>query len=90
LASSGTTTPCYWTLRVTDLSVSGDWVYAFGKAGDVFVTGDGNRDNKIEIGEVRNGNMWLPDASGNGTYGAGDITHVFGKERDVQVTGKWS
>ena len=88
--SSGTTTPCYWTLRVTDLSVSGDLVYAFGKAGDVFVTGDWNLDNKIEIGEVRNGNMWLPDASVNGTYGAGDSTCVFGKEWDVYVSGKWS
>lgn len=49
---------------------AGDLTYIFGKAGDVFVTGDGNSDSKTEIGVVRNSNTWLLDASGNGAYGA--------------------
>ena len=53
---------------------AGDVSYSFGKAGDVFVAGDWNSDNKTEIGVVRNNNTWLLDASGNGVYGAGDLS----------------
>jgi len=68
---------------------AGDLSYVFGKAGDVYVTGDWNTDGKTEIGVVRNGNTWLLDASGNGAYGAGDLSYVFGKAGDKYVTGKW-
>ena len=57
--------------------------YTFGKAGDVYVTGDWNNDGKTEIGVVRNNNTWLLDASGNGAYGAGDLAYTFGKAGDV-------
>ena len=43
---------------------AGDLAYVFGKAGDVYITGDWNNDGKTEIGVVRNGNTWLLDASG--------------------------
>ena len=68
----------------------GDLTYVFGKAGDVYVTGDWNNDGKTGIGVVRNGNTWLLDASGNGLYGAGDLTYVFGKAGDKYLTGKWN
>jgi len=69
---------------------AGDLSYVFGKAGDVYVTGDWNTDGKTEIGVVRNNNTWLLDASGNGAYGAGDLSYVFGKAGDVYVTGDWN
>jgi len=69
---------------------AGDLSYVFGKAGDVYVTGDWNTDGKTKIGVVRNSNTWLLDASGNGAYGAGDLTYVFGKAGDVFVTGDWN
>jgi hypothetical protein len=69
---------------------AGDLTYVFGKAGDVYVTGDWNTDGKTEVGVVRNGNTWLLDASGNGAYGAGDLSYVFGKAGDVYVTGDWN
>jgi PKD repeat protein len=68
----------------------GDLTYVFGKAGDTYVSGDWNGDDKTEIGVVRNGNTWLLDASGNGKYGTGDFTYVFGKTGDISVTGIWS
>ena len=66
----------------------GDFQYAFGKAGDAYVTGDWNADGKSEIGIVRDGTTWLLDASGNGAYGAGDAAYVFGKAGDLPITGK--
>jgi hypothetical protein len=68
---------------------AGDLSYTFGKAGDMYVTGDWNTDGKTEIGVVRNNNTWLLDASGDGKYGAGDLSYTFGKAGDMYVTGKW-
>ena len=42
------------------------------------------------IGVVRNNNLWLLDASGNGAFGAGDYAYAFGKTGDVFVTGDWN
>jgi hypothetical protein len=68
---------------------AGDLAYTFGKAGDVYVTGDWDGTGTTKIGVVRNGNTWLLDASGNGAYGAGDLAFTFGKAGDMYVTGKW-
>jgi hypothetical protein len=43
-----------------------------------------------QIGVVRNNKTWLLDASGNGAYGAGDLTYTFGMAGDVPVTGDWN
>jgi PKD repeat protein len=43
-----------------------------------------------KIGTVRNNNTWLLDVSGNGAYGAGDLTYAFGKANDTYVTGDWN
>ena len=45
---------------------------------------------KTRIGVVRNSSIWLLDASGNGAYGAGDLTYNFGTTGDVYVTGDWN
>ena len=42
------------------------------------------------MGVVRNNNTWLFDSSGNGVYGTGDLSYVFGKAGDVYVTGDWN
>ena len=68
---------------------AGDFAYTFGKAGDIYVTGDWNADGKTEIGVVRNNKTWLLDSSGNGAYGAGDLAYTFGKAGDIPITGKW-
>jgi hypothetical protein len=68
----------------------GDFQYTYGKAGDVYVTGDWNTDGKTEIGVVRNGNMWILDASGNGAFGPGDLQYTYGKAGDMYVTGDWN
>jgi hypothetical protein len=68
----------------------GDLTYFYGKAGDIFVTGDWNRDGWTEIGVVRNNNTWMLDMSANGIYGPGDLTYTFGKAGDRYVTGKWN
>jgi len=43
-----------------------------------------------QIGVVRNNKTWLLDASGNGAYGAGDLTYTFGITDDRYVTGDWN
>jgi len=43
-----------------------------------------------KIGVVRNNKTWILDASGNGAYGAGDLTYTFGAAGDVPVTGDWN
>ena len=43
-----------------------------------------------QIGVVRNNNTWLLDSSGEGKYGASDLSYVFGKTGDVFVTGDWN
>jgi len=43
-----------------------------------------------KIGVVRNNKTWLLDASGNGAYGAGDLTYTFGIAGDRYVTGDWN
>ena len=68
----------------------GDLSYSYGKAGDVFVTGDWNRDGRTEIGVVRNNNTWMLDVTGNGAYGPGDRSYSYGKAGDVFVTGDWN
>jgi hypothetical protein len=68
---------------------AGDKSYAFGKAGDLAVSGDWNGDGKAEIGVYRSG-TWYLDASGNGAWGAGDKSYAFGKTGDQPVTGFWS
>jgi len=55
------------------------------KAGYITVTG-----LKTKIGVVRNNNIWILDASGNGAYGAGDLAYTFGKAGDKYVTGDWN
>ena len=67
----------------------GDLQYAFGKAGDAYITGDWNADGKCEVGVVRDGTTWLLDASGNGIFGPGDQMYTFGKAGDVPVSGRW-
>jgi hypothetical protein len=69
---------------------TGDLTYSYGKAGDVFVTGDWNRDGWTEIGVVRNNNTWMLDMSANGIYGPGDLTYMFGKAGDIPIVGKWN
>jgi 5'-nucleotidase len=80
-----------WLLDVSGNGAygAGDLAYTFGKAGDVYVTGDWDGNDKTEIGVVRNNNTWLLDASGNGVYGAGDLAYTFGKAGEVNVTGDW-
>ena len=68
----------------------GDLTYTYGKAGDVYVTGDWTGNGTTKIGVVRNNNTWLLDASGNGLYGPGDLTYTFGKAGDVYITGDWN
>ena len=51
------------------------------------MTGDGNADLKTRA--VRNNNTWLPDASGDGKYGVGNLSSTFGKAGDKYVTGTW-
>jgi len=46
--------------------------------------------SKTKIGVVRNNKTWLLDASGNGAYGAGDLSYTFGTSSDVYVTGDWN
>ena len=43
-----------------------------------------------KIGVVRNNKTWILDISGNGAYGAGDITYTFGTAGDRYVTGDWT
>jgi len=69
---------------------AGDLTYAFGKAGDVYVTGDWTGNGTTMIGVVRDNSTWILDASGNGTFGAGDLMYTFGKAGDVYVTGDWT
>ncbi|MCX6255151.1 MAG: hypothetical protein NTV31_11830, partial [Bacteroidia bacterium] len=69
---------------------AGDIVYNYGKAGDVYVTGDWNGNGTTRIGVVRSNTTWLLDASGNGLWGSGDYQYTFGKAGDKYVTGKWS
>jgi hypothetical protein len=78
-----------WLLDASGNGVfgAGDLVYSFGKAGDVFVTGDWNGDGKTEIGVVRDSNTWYLDASSDGRYGAGDIAYSFGKSGDTLIVG---
>ena len=68
----------------------GDFQYTYGRAGDVYVTGDWTWTGITRIGIIRNNNTWLLDASGNGAYGAGDLAYTFGKSGDVYVTGDWN
>jgi hypothetical protein len=44
---------------------------------------------KEKIGVVRDGRTWLLDKSGNGAYGAGDLTYTFGKSGDRYVPGDY-
>jgi M6 family metalloprotease-like protein len=46
--------------------------------------------SRLKGGVIRNTNMWLLDASGNGAYGAGDLVYTFGKSGDIPVTGDWN
>jgi len=68
----------------------GDFQYAYGRAGDVYVSGDWTWTGITSIGVIRDSNTWLLDASGNGAYGAGDRVYTFGKAGDVYVTGNWN
>jgi len=38
---------------------------------------------------VRSGTSWLLDKSGDGKYGAGDLSYTYGKAGDKPVTGAW-
>jgi PKD repeat protein len=53
---------------------------------DVTVTGT---TTESRIGVVRSNTTWLLDKSGDGKFGAGDLTYTFGKAGDVPVTGDW-
>jgi hypothetical protein len=68
---------------------AGDLQYAFGRAGDVPVTGDWDGNGITKIGVVRGNKTWLLDASGDGAFGAGDLQYTFGKVGDMPVTGDW-
>ena len=59
------------------------------KPGTFLSPGTGTPTLKLRSGLYRNSNTWLLDASGNGAYGAGDHSYVFGKAGDVFVTGDW-
>ena len=65
--------------------------YAFGKSGDIPVTGDWNKDGKTKIGVFREG-TWMLDYDGNGKWEAagGDKTFTFGGATDIPVTGDWN
>jgi hypothetical protein len=46
--------------------------------------------SKENIGVSRGSKTWLLDKSGNGAYGAGDLTYTFGKAGDLNITGDWN
>ena len=73
-------------------NVSNQWSYSWDYMLGLTLNETSNKINAIpdKIGVVRNNKTWLLDASGNGAYGAGDLTYTFGIAGDRYVAGDWN
>jgi hypothetical protein len=80
-ANTTTFTPAGPGTSTVSATVDGETVSA-----DITVTGT---TTETRIGVVRSNTTWLLDASGDGKFGAGDLTRTFGKAGDIPVTGDW-
>jgi len=79
-----------------DLGSAGkDTTFGYGRANaskmvDILGLSINKSNISSKIGVVRDNKTWLLDASGNGAYGAGDLTNTFGTAGDRYVTGDWT
>jgi hypothetical protein len=80
-ANTSTFTPAGPGISTVSATVDSETVSA-----NITVTGT---TTETRIGVVRSNTTWLLDASGDGKFGAGDLTRTFGKAGDFPVTGDW-
>ena len=82
--------PAHVTCATATTNVSNVWRYQNISQLKLAFNQTAERIEKEKIGVVRTNKTWILDASGNGAYGAGDLTYTFGMAGDVPVTGDWT